>query len=119
MRRHEFGHPARVERFHREEDEVELRLGRSQLAHVKRLDANLEVYVRHLDAEPVFFHRFHVRGPLIHDGDVIACIGEVCGGAAADGSGSEHADLIEHLLPSPGFLSADDSRMKPYVACKS
>ena len=42
--------------------------------------------------------------PLIDDGDVIASIGEVGGGAASNGSGSEYGDLLKHGSISQEFF---------------
>jgi hypothetical protein len=102
----EFRQPAVVVRLHREKYDVELEVGRGEIAQVVGADRHLDVAVRHLDVETGRLQCLHLRRPLVDDRDVVARLGQVGGDAAADRAGAEHRYFPAHDLDSPGWSSS-------------
>jgi hypothetical protein len=62
------------------------------------MGANLGVHglVGHLDCQAVGAHCLDMSRPLIDEDDVMACIGQIGGGATAIGARAENGDFIVH-----------------------
>ena len=65
---------------------------------MQRVDARFHHAIGHGDFNAVVANFFHLRRPLIDDGDVQAGFGEIGADAAADGAATEYCDFLAHII---------------------
>src|SRR4030095_10519773 len=98
VRLDEFGEPAIVVRLDRQQYDVELQIGGSEIAQMIGADRNLHVAIRHLDVEARSFQSFHLGRPLVDNCGVVARLRQIRADAAADCARAEYRDFLHHCF---------------------
>jgi hypothetical protein len=92
VRRDQVRRPARVVGLHEQEHDVEALAQGRHLAQVDRPHRHRHRALRHDDRDAVRAHRLDVRGPLLHEDDVLAGLDEVGADRGAVGAGADDGD---------------------------